>query len=403
MPNWIAGKSGAMMVENIDCCRLICFFAVLLLVVSLLIYEIARCTFKKDDFHQIPYSIGSIFACFAVVCCWWEQIWKSPFIAVALAFLYAVFVMASKTILAFSTLGKCKINKDKFWCFLRYNSQLLFVSPDFFFTALCKDAFWDAKFGKRARLIWLYNIENLLFSFILVFAFSSSWFFGLSPIVSRIFLSLLGIRIVSRSIEVAVSFLKDVCRFGALPSSSLKVPERVGLSFLSILEMVILAFGVSFCSGRFSFTSSAGFAFSLVSSISINGSLGGVEMAHIFCGLSCFSLVGVVIGSYLGKRNRSVEKAKSESPQLFVYSNKDVKNVLLFEPSDRDANYCLDFINEPNWFYRIDNRGSPVFVSAPECPSILQQTNSGFNLVGGTRFVIRLDSKTQRAEIFKIE
>ena len=79
------------------------------------------------------------------------------------------------------------------------------------------------------------------------------------------------------------------------------------LAFISIVEVVTLAFGTGFCSGVKSghdLSEAAYQALLILNSLGNSDSFNDAsDIAKLFCGLACFSLIGVVISSYLGDKD----------------------------------------------------------------------------------------------------
>ncbi len=188
-----------------------------------------------------------------VICCWLKDI--SKFVAEFLTgyFIYFIVVSALKYItslfLAIDLGVECN-RKEKIKNLLDLfliGSSLFIVSPDYGITYLCKNVTWNTKGEARKKQIQNFNSINLVFSVLFVIILSSLLFFKIDGCVMQCMRIILNIRIVSRTIEVIVSFVKDICSKDK--SSSLKPIDRIFLAFISVVEVVVLAFGTGFCSG----------------------------------------------------------------------------------------------------------------------------------------------------------
>lgn len=96
-----------------------------------------------------------------------------------------------------------------FWLF---QLDCLLFSPDYCFTHICKNFLFGFKKENnlRSKLIKCFNVENIFFSgffgIILVLLFH----FAPNSLSLEWFLFLAGVRFISRSMEIMISFVKDV-------------------------------------------------------------------------------------------------------------------------------------------------------------------------------------------------
>lgn len=94
----------------------------------------------------------------------------------------------------------------------------------------------------RAAYIKKANTVNLLASLIVVFI-SSTLFLTIEELwIFNVLIVLVGYRLCSRTLEINISFVKDV--FDEEKLSSLKKVERIKLAFTSLIEEAILFFGI---------------------------------------------------------------------------------------------------------------------------------------------------------------
>lgn len=94
----------------------------------------------------------------------------------------------------------------------------------------------------RADYIKIANANNLIFTLIITFItctifmlFKNDWIYNIS-------IGLIGYRLCSRTIEINISFIKDI--LSKEKKSSLKRIERIKLAFTSLIEEAILFAGI---------------------------------------------------------------------------------------------------------------------------------------------------------------
>lgn len=315
--------------------------------------------------RQIAISFVSILSCLLILCSVWNETMEDFPISFLVFFAYFILVCVLKITVSFIVLGKRDVSTKEFRDFVFLNVQLFIFTPDYVIAKFCKDVFWQTKKDseKRASLIRLFNIENLVISFLFVLLFC---FFAYTNLLEcyflrRFVLVLLGARIISRTIEISISFVKDVC--SSKHSSSLDRRGRITLAFLSILEVLILSFGVSYCAPTEHNVSKAAIeAISLIQQLP-NSLTGGTNIVKTFSAISCFSLIGVVIGSYLGERKTNAVKAIEDAPQLFVMDETGLRNAIVLSEAEKDGHWELTLINKVGCSYVFNYRGKYCHLS----------------------------------------
>lgn len=337
----------------------------------------------KRGKNEVAVSLATLLAVLLVVCCCLpiiEKDWLSALIG-GLSYFCLAFIV--KLFLARLVLKKAPVEgiKRSLSKFRLCDIQLLFVSPDYVASKLCKDGLWKSEGDKRKNLVKAFNYGNILLTFFFVALICPLSYFLFPPL--NAFLYALGYRVISRSIEVIVSFVADVCT-SSIPKSTLTKNERIALAFLSILEMVVLAFGVGFCSlakSGHALSEAATNALLLIGSLPSLISLGqcasGGVIAQTFCGLACFALLGIVIGAYLGTGS-CLKKPIPENPVLLVIKDNHVQNVLEFQEKDGSYEYHLGILNDPACRYCVKD-GDSYF---------------GFDKCHSKEFIHKADKKT---------
>lgn len=333
------------------------FFLTISLCICLLLFEFFYCFAKKTQKMTYLSCLASALVCILVVCCLWDEMKENIAVAFIVFVIYFFLVFFWKFVVSKALFGPATFNNEKLMNLFFLNFQLFFVTPDFIFSCLMKDIIWQTKNEQRSKIVWCFNIENLVLSFMFIILFGMfayldffqcHWF-------HRIVLVFLGFRIISRTIEISVSFVKDIC--SSEHSSKLNWQNRVTLAFLSILEIVILSFGVNYCVGTTHSLSEAAIkALTLVQSLP-NVGLGGTYIVNSFSALCCFSLIGIVIGAYINGKKTTRAKAIEEAPQLFVMDESGVRNTIAFGKSDEDGHWKLVLTNKLGCSYVVNDRG----------------------------------------------
>lgn len=344
--------------------------------------------------------IGSCLGAYLIVLCWLGPLlgcWHNVLIA---AGFYIIAIAVIKILTSFIMLGRFLWDGKKLLEVFMFDIPVLIVSPDYVLSKVCKDVFWETTRRERAKIILGFNLENIGLSFIFVF------FFWLLLAVSsgagnELLLAILAYRIVSRTVEIVVSFVKDVCASDRL--STLNGRDRITLAFLSILEVIILAFGIGICSGQDDFSQAAIKALSLIGSVSFTGGhIGGVELARLFCGLACFALLGTVVGFYLNEKGVSKKPAKEDAPQLFVMDKQGVRNVISLQEMDDAGCYQVKISNQKNWSYIVNYRGRYFPIDECKCGSGVKKDGLSNNFVyEGDVFVVTFNAHNGFVEIKK--
>lgn len=329
-------------------------FVVTVIICLVILFEVLTVAIYNKGKKAVAYVVGSCLGCYLIALCWLDQVlecWCDAIIAIGF---YLIVCASFKFLTSFILLGSFSLDGENLLDVLGFGIPALIVSPDYVLSKMCKDIFWQTNPSGRRKIILAFNLENLALSFLFAFIF---WFLVEGSVCSELLLVILGYRVVSRTVEIVVSFVRDVC--SREHSSTLNDHERIALAFLSILEVVILAFGVGICSGQDDFSQAAIKALLLIGSISpAGGRIGGVDIARIFCGLACFALIGTVIGFYLNGKRASMKPAKEDVPQLFVMDKQGVRSVISFDETNDSGCYKVKVINQKNWSYIVNYRGN---------------------------------------------
>ncbi len=253
----------------------------------MLLFEITISLFSKNT-KNIPYCIASLILTALIFLCWSEKINNNLAIACICFVSYFIIEFIIKCILTRLVLKeKPTLNAKKLINLLFYQIQLFLISPDYIITELCKDVFWQTEKTERKKLIQLFNIINLVFSALLIVLVCCFAGFNLCPTFTKYLIGFLIVRIVSRSIEIIISFLNDISKNEG-KKSSLGKHSRIELTFSSILELMILSFGINYsCNVTEGVAKAALDALKIVSNFP--SSISNVaEIAATFCALGCF-------------------------------------------------------------------------------------------------------------------
>lgn len=329
-------------------------FVATVIICLVILFEVLMIAIYNKGKKAVAYVVGSCLGCYLIALCWLGQVLEYWCVAIIAVGFYLIVCTSFKFLTSFILLGSLSLDRKKLLEVFMLGIPVLIVSPDYALSKMCKDIFWQTNPSGRRKIIQAFNLENLVLSFLFVFFF---WFLVEGSVCSELLLAILGYRVVSRTVEIVVSFVMDVC--SREHSSTLSYHERIALAFLSILEVVILAFGVGICSGQDDFSQAAIKALLLIGSISpAGGRIGGVDMARIFCGIACFALIGTVIGSYLNEKKVSMKPAKEDVPQLFVMDKQGVRNVISFDETNDAGRYKVKVVNQKNWSFIVNYQGN---------------------------------------------
>ena len=100
----------------------------------------------------------------------------------------------------------------------------------------------DSIKNKRADYIKIANANNLIFTLIITFITSTIFMIFKYDWIYNISIGFIGYRLCSRTIEINISFIKDI--LSEEKKSSLKKIERIKLAFTSLVEEAILFAGI---------------------------------------------------------------------------------------------------------------------------------------------------------------
>lgn len=317
-------------------------------------------------------SLFTIAISFLIILSFIYLVYKSsvcPCILFLLTFFYVVSTFIVKIITTYFITNsprikalKNDIDFDKrsreikvFWLF---QLDCILFSPDYCFTYVCKNfLFGFKKEGRiRSELVKSFNIENIFVSVFFGIILILLFYFAPNTLFLECFLFLTGVRFISRSMEIIISFIKDIIDKKKL--SNLNMFERVRLAFYSIFEVFILSFCIFYCQ------TGGDFLVALLNSLSlINGSwnsgekISGFDVIKVFESLTCFSLIGLVISSYISGKKTIYAKAIEDSPQLYVMDESGIRNIIPFTESNENGHWKLTLANEIGCSYVINDRG----------------------------------------------
>lgn len=328
----------------------------------LLIFRLALC-FKKyikqkssdKPFLDFFSCLLSLIISFLAVTSFRYLIYKQnvcPFILLSVTIFYVAIIASIKCITTYlickkesftpqnnSYLNKMNEAKKDFWFF---HLDCVLYSPDYCCTYICKNFLFktEKERERRAKIVKSFNVENILLSFffgiILIFLFT----FAKSSTLFETFLFFMGVRFVSRSMEIIISFLKDI--LDKKKTSSLRKPERIRLAFYSLFEVVFASICIFYCQSGGDFLSAL-----LNSLSSVNGTwtfddgISGFGLIKVFESLTCFSLLGLVISTYLSDECDVYKSTSSTLPQLFVIRDGHTQMTIPFNEDSKTHEYYL--------------------------------------------------------------
>ncbi len=289
---------------------------VILIIISclfglILVLSIIYSVFVLKERRKCILSLATVICSLLVICCWMKNISQFLIEFIIGYFIYFICAFLLKYIASlfvakgFSVQYDREVKFEKL-CYLFFLNPFLFiVSPDYGITYLFKNVIWYTEDDERKRQIQTFNSINFVATVLYVIILCCLIFLKIDGCVMQCMIVILNIRIVSRTIEVIVSFVKDVCSKDK--SSSLNWKDRILLAFISIVEVVTLAFGTGFCSGvksGYDLSKAVYQALLILNSLGDSDSFNNASnIAKLFCGLACFSLIGIVISSYLGDKD----------------------------------------------------------------------------------------------------
>ncbi|MGN1076246.1 MAG: hypothetical protein ACI4QP_04715 [Candidatus Enteromonas sp.] len=319
--------------------------------------------------------------------------------------LLTTYLIVKKTNCGFkndTNLEKKKSETVVFWLF---QLDCVSFSPDYCFTYICKNFLFGFKKEDeiRSKLIKCFNIENIFLSGLFGIDLACLFCFTQNSLFFECFLFLTGVRFISRSMEIMISFVKDIIDKKKL--SGLNAFDRIGLAFNSMFEVFLLSFCIFFCQ------TNGDFLAALLNSLSlVNGSwtpgeiISGFDVIKVFESLTCFSLVGLVIGSYISGKKTICAKAIEEAPQLFVMDENGVRNTIAFVKSDEDWHWKLILTNKIGCSYVVNDRGKYCHLSSKDYENMpfaeRAEIQENFVLKGEV-FEIDFDENTKEITILK--
>lgn len=223
-----------------------------------------------------------------------------------------------------------------------FKLEYILISPDYCFAYLCKihDYYDGGSKESKSKLIKAFNISNIIISLVvgvLLVCFNK---YLPNFIVTKMILIFAGIRFVSRSIEIIISFVKDV--IDKKKSSNLDRNKRITLAFYSLLEIIFFSMCIFYCQVNCNFFRAILNSLTLINgSWSLGNKVDGFDVIKIFESLTCFSLLGIVITSYLGIEEQKINSTCSKVPQLFVIKNRYTQMTFPFELDTKTNIYKL--------------------------------------------------------------
>lgn len=154
--------------------------------------------------------------------------------------------------------------------------------------------------SKKGKYIRIANAVNLIASFVLAVSAALVRIFG-NGVWCNILLGVLAYRILSRTMEINISFVKDIATEGH--TSDLKAGDRISLAVKSLIEEAVLFAGMycflfaegswlqAIVSGFYSFTTDA-----------VSNADGWVALTSVYQKTCTFILVVLCIASYISGR-----------------------------------------------------------------------------------------------------
>lgn len=186
-----------------------------------------------------------------------------------------------------------KLKRLKFLTFQKL--FCLLISPDYYITYYFKNLLEPYGEDRRAKLVKSYNYENMLITFIFILL---NYILYIINIKFEIIYFITLYRILSRTYEIIASFVIDVVD-GNKKKSTLTFSDRIGLAFLSIAEVIGLQIAkYLLINNSDSFSQRLLKAFYNVFSLNFEM----LSLTDFLCYISVFSLLGIVITSYISAK-----------------------------------------------------------------------------------------------------
>lgn len=293
------------------------------LILFLAEFIVALVILKKQKIEFVFYSLTSLTFAFLLFCCLLNWLKANWFEAVLCFFAYGLIISFVKSIITHIIIIKSIVKNDKcgldkteelkrFWLLF---VQAILISPDYTITKICKDVNWQTEGDIRSKQIKTFNYANIAISFLtsvicVLFKELPTWLY-----------CFLIIRVLSRMVEIIVSFIADVLDKKS-SKSSLKPKERIRLALLSILEAVVLSFAVSFCGGIYETIGEAAIkSLMIFGFFDVSYTDNIAYVANASCALAIFFLIGTVITSYVGRDDAGKGKHPHRNRQKREYKN----------------------------------------------------------------------------------
>lgn len=242
---------------------------------------------KKIDFIKIAKLLISLILFIFIVIYINSKNYCSVLYILFIWSIYFVITIILKEIISLFIFGKYKISKKVFKC-IQYSFCYLIISPDYFITKTIKESNEKCVEEVRSKLLKSFNFLNIFLSsliFVLIlFLKTNKYIFIIED--------LLLFRILSRTIEIIISFINDI--IDNKQNSHLKNDERIMLSFISIFEIFIMLSSKMYLDNNSNFLL---IAINKMFSISVS------SLTDVLSFIAVFSLFGIVISSYIGRKN----------------------------------------------------------------------------------------------------
>lgn len=289
---------------------------------------------KKHAFVEfIEASLVLIASLFVVIYANYKRVYSLPWILI-----YVFFVLLFKISVFIIVKTRHKIQNWKPIQIknILYALSYSILSFDYCATHIMKNMIPSEERVARSCYIKISNLCNLVFSMIYCLVI---WIVLKNPIG----LVILAYRILSRCIEIIVSFFKDVCS-GHNKSSSLKYSTRVGLAVSSLHEVVILCatfYGVR--NGNLSFFDAVFKSFATLFGNYDETTTKIVQILEIATGTA---LLGIVIAAYLDKQVCPevyiIKKVNGSNKLVSIIDMKfcERRDCFIFSPDDSKNGVC---------------------------------------------------------------
>ena len=258
---------------------------------------------------------------------------NGDFVSLILSFItYSIIVFFIKWLIFLNKINKYKLDLKKNFKSIKMEIKdyvFILLSPDYFLTKIMKNKlqnYHGDKSNKEIRKSYICscNYFNVIVTLVLSLLYMLT--FGLSCKEFNIVLyCIVTYRIISRCIEIILSFVKDVISRKE-KQSNLKSENRIGLAFYSIFEICIFAFCTLLMDVEPNFNIFKALFESIDIIINNIANIDALEVKTLLVieAIACNSLIGIVITTYISSTDACIDLDDKAIPCLKIYKGKEI-------------------------------------------------------------------------------